>query len=280
MADDGMAAQAAEGSANNPAAQGAAQEAATAGSAPAGDAPQGAAQLNWRNIGVPGHMLKDTPEETLGEVLKAFKGFQEKQSSQGPVGKSADDYKFEFAEELKPFFPHGDDPALKAFQTWAHKNGMPVKTANSLINEVFAPLAKEGKLPQPFNPKAELDAIAQMLGKSGAEAAPAIEQATTEMLAWTANLGQQLKLSEKAQVELESLTLSSSGFEVLRALQGASGGEGFKLGGSAPGVLTRADLEAMQSDPRFDPQSPKYDRAFRQRYEDGWRNLPADQLRR
>jgi hypothetical protein len=279
MADDGTAAAAATGGTDAAAAAAQAGAAGAGAQAAAGDAGQGAAQLNWKNIGIPSHMLKETPEDTLAEVFKGYKGYRDKEAERGSVGKSADDYKFEFADELKPFFPNGDDPALKAFQSVAHKHGLPVKLANTIINEVFAPLAKEGKLPQPFNPKVEMDGIAALLGKSGAEAAPAIEQATTEMLAWTANLGQQLKLSDKAQVELESLALTSSGFELLRALQGG-GGDGFRLGGSTPGVLSRADLEAMQSDPRFSPDSPKYDKAFRQRYETAWRNLPADQLRR
>jgi hypothetical protein len=279
MADDGMAAATAtSGTDTAAAAQAGAAEAGA--QAAAGDAGQGAAQLNWKNIGIPGHMLKETPEDTLAEVFKGWKGYRDKQAEQGAVGKSADDYKFEFADELKPFFPNGDDPALKAFQSVAHKHGLPVKLANTIINEVFAPLAKEGKLPQPFDPKAEMDAIAQVLGKSGAEAAPAIEQATAELEGWAKNIGQQLKLDEAEQVELESLLFTRGGFGLLRKLQGAGGGEGFKLGGSTPGVLSRTDLEAMQSDPRFSPESPKYDRAFRERYETAWRNLPVDQLRR
>ena len=283
MANDGTAAAAATGASGTDAAAAAAKAramdhgTAVNGTAPpagmAGDAPA------WKGLGIPEHMLKDTPEDTLAEVFKGLKGYRDKEAQKGPVGKSADDYKFEFADELKPYFPNGDDPALKAFQSFAHKNGMPVKAANDLINEVFGPLAKEGKLPTPFNPKAELDGIAKLLGKSGAEAAPAIEQATVEMEAWAKNFGQQLKLSEGAQVELESLMLSANGFELLQKLQGG-GDAGFKLGGSTPGKLSRADLEAMQSDPRFNPNSTKYDPAFRQRYEDGWRQLPPEQLRR
>jgi len=272
MADDGTAAAAATGGTDTAAAAAGTGEAAAQG----GD---GAALPAWKTMGVPAHMLKDTPEDTLAEVFKGYKGYRDKEAERGSVGKSADDYKFEFADELKPFFPNGDDPALKAFQSVAHKHGLPVKLANTIINEVFAPLAKEGKLPQPFNPKAEMDGIAALLGKSGAEAAPAIEQATAELEGWTKNIGQQMKLDEPEQVELESLMLTKAGFGLLRKLQGA-GGEGFRLGGSTPGVLSRADLEAMQSDPRFSPNSAKYDKAFRQRYEDGWRNLPVEQLRR
>jgi hypothetical protein len=262
MADDGTAAAAATEGTDTAAAA----AAAGAGEATAQGGEQGGPPLNWKNIGIPAHMLKDAPEDTLVEVFKGYKGFLDKQAQQGAVGKSADDYKFEFADELKPFFPNGDDPALKAFQSVAHKHGLPVKLANTIINDVFGPLAKEGKLPQPFNPKAEMDGIAALLGKSGAEAAPAIEQATTEMLSWTANLGQQLKLSDKAQVELESLTLTSSGFELLRALQGA-GGEGFRLGGSTPGVLSKEEVFAMFNDPRADASDPKFDEKFLARAE-------------
>jgi hypothetical protein len=234
----------------------------------------------WKTLGIPEHMLKDSAEATLAEVYKGFRGFQEKQSAQGPVGKSADDYKFEFADEIKPWFGNADDPALANFRAVAHKFGLPVKTANAILNEVFGPLAKDGKLPKPYSPQAELDAMAKMLGKTGAEAAPAIEQAQTELQAWAANTGQQLKLTEDEQIELESLLLNASGFGLLRKLQGAGGGDGFRLGGKTPGALTRAELEAMQNDPRFDPASSKFDKAFRQRYEDGWRALPLEQLNR
>jgi hypothetical protein len=235
---------------------------------------------DWKQLGIPSHMLKDTPETTLQEVFKGYKGFLDRQAQQGPAGKSADDYRFDFADDLKPYFPNGDDPALAAFRAAAHKMGLPVKTANALINETFGPLAREGKLAQPFNPQAEIEGISRLLGKTGAEAAPAIEQATTELTAWATNAGQQMQLSESAQIELESLLLTASGFELVQKLRGASGGQGFRLGGVAPGQLSRADLEAMQNDPRFSPSSPKYDRAFRERYEAGWRALPLDQIRR
>lgn len=235
----------------------------------------------WKTLGIPSHMLKETPEDTLAEVFKGYRGFQEKQSAQGPVGKTPEDYRFEFADEVKPYFQNTDDPALKAFQAVAHKLNLPVKHANAILNEVFAPLAREGKLPPPFDPKAELAAMGKLLGKEGPDAGPAIEQATVELQGFTGNLGQQLKLTEQEQVELESLMLTAPGFGLLRKLQGAGAQNGgFRLGGAQPGVLSRADLEAMYNDPRFDPNSPQYDRAFRQRYEEGWRALPAEQLRR
>ena len=118
---------------------------------------------DWK-AGIPAHMLKETPEATLGEVYKAFDGFQKKASAAGPVGKSPDDYKFEFDDKLKPYFASTDDPALRNFQAVAHKHGLPVKVANAIIAETFGPLAAEGKLPMPFNPRAELDGIAKMLG--------------------------------------------------------------------------------------------------------------------
>lgn len=257
-----------------PGGAGGAGDGGAGGAGGAGDPPV------WKTLGIPDHMMKDSAEATLAEVYKGFRGFQDKQAAQGPVGKSADDYKFEFADEIKPWFANADDPALANFRAVAHKFGLPVKTANAILNEVFGPLAKDGKLPKPYSPQAELDAMAKMLGKSGAEAAPAIEQAQTELQAWATNTGQQLKLSEDEQVELESLLLTSSGFGLLRKLQGAGGGDGFRLGGSTPGNLTRADLEAMQNDPRFDPSSPKFDKAYRQRYEEGWRKLPMEQLNR
>lgn len=116
--------------------------------------------------------------------------------------------------------------------------------------------------------------MAKLLGKSGAEAGPAVEQATKEIEAYAQNIGKSLGLSAGAQIELESLALTATGFEVLRALQTKGGGEGFKLGGTAAGgAMSRAELEAMQADPRFEPGSAKYDKAFRQRYEDGWKAL-------
>lgn len=282
MADDRTAAAAATTGNTDAAAAAAGARAMDQGTAVNGTMPAAGTAGEvpaWKGLGIPDHMLKDTAEATLAEVFKGFKGYRDKQAQQGPVGKSADDYAFEFAEELKPWFPNGDDPALKAFQAVAHKHGLPVKTANAIVNEVFGPLAKEGKLPTPFNPKAELDGIAKLLGKSGAEAGPAIEQATVEMEGWAKNFGQQLKLSEGAQVELESLMLSANGFELLQKLQGG-GAASFRLGGSTPGKLSRADLEAMQADPRFSPHSAKYDPRFRQQYEDGWRQLTLEDLKR
>lgn len=268
MADEQAAAAAAETGAGGQ--QAAAAEQGAGGAGGSGDGQQAPA---WKGLGVPAHMLKDTAEETLGEVFKGYKGFLEKQSAQGPVGKSPDDYKLEFAEPLKPYFGAADDPALKAFQTAAHKLGLPVKTANALLNDVFQPLAEQGKLPPPFNPKAELDGIAKMLGKSGAEAGPAIEQATTELEGWARNVGQQLKLSEGEQVELESMMLSANGFGVLRKLQAAQGGDGFRLGGQAAGVLSKEDVFSMFNDDRANPRHTKFDQKFLDRAEAAMEDL-------
>jgi hypothetical protein len=253
MADDGQAAQQA-------AAHGAEQEAqqGTGGQ----DAGAGAQPPAWKTMGIPAHMLKDTPEDTLGEVFKGYRGFLEKQSAQGPVGKSPDDYKLEFGDALKPYFTAADDPALKAFQTAAHELGLPVKTANAIINKVFEPLVREGKLPPPFNPQAEIDGIAKILGKSGADAAPAIEQATAEMEGWAKNVGKQLQLSDGEQVEFESLMLSANGFGLLRKLQGAAGGDGFRLGGEKPSAKTKEEVFAMFNDPRANVRDPRFDQKF------------------
>lgn len=275
MADEqGQGAQGAQGGDGNQGATGS-QGATGATGAAGGTGATGAAPSAdaWKKD-IPAHMLKDTAEATLSEVYKAFNGYHQKATALGPVGKSADDYKFEFSEKLKPHFAQADDPALKNFQAAAHELGVPIKVAQQLIEKTFGPLAEAGKLVAPFNPKAELEGMAKLLGKSGAEAGPAVEHAMKETEAFAANIGKSLGLSEAAQVELESLALTASGFEVLRALQANAGKPGFALGGTGgDGPLSRADLEAMQTDPRFDPQSVKYDKAFRQRYEDGWRKL-------
>lgn len=228
----------------------------------------------WKSLGIPSHMLKETPEDTLAEVFKGLKGYRDRDAQQGPVGKAPEDYRFEFADEVKPYFQNTDDPALKAFQAVAHKLNLPVKHANAILNEVFAPLAREGKLPPPFDPKAELAAMGKLLGKEGPDAGPAIEQATVELQGFTGNLGQQLKLTEQEQVELESLMLTAPGFGLLRKLQGAGAQNGgFRLGGTQPGVLSKEEVLAMPNDPRWRSDDPRFDPEFRARYEREYERL-------
>jgi hypothetical protein len=251
------------------------EDAAETAASLAGQTGEDAAETAaWRQIGIPQHMLKDTPEDTLREVVKALHGFQKRASAAGPVGKSPDDYSFDFSDTLKPYFPNADDPALAAFRKVAHEMGLPVKAAREIVHKVFEPLAREGKLPQPFDPKAELDLQAKALGKSGPEAAAAIQQAHVEMEAWAQNIGKSLGLTEGEQVELESLALTGHGFGLLRKLMAGAGGDSFRLGGQgAVPPKTRAELDAMASDPRLDPFSPAYDSAFREAYDNAWAEL-------
>jgi hypothetical protein len=207
-------------------------------------------------------------------LFPAFKGYRDEQAKRGPVGKSADEYQFEVGDKLKEFMPGKDAPVMQNFRAAAHKHGLTIAQAQGVIKDVYEPLAEKGMLLKDFNPQAEVDAIAKMLGKSGPDAKPAVEAAVKEAEAWSSNTAKQLGLSEAGQAEFESLALTAGGVEVLRALQSKLGGEkSFAVGGTGAAGKSREELHEMGKDERINPYSPKYDPKLRAEYDAGWEAL-------
>jgi len=225
---------------------------------------QGQQPAAWTKLDIPPHLKGETAEATLEKLFPAFNGYRQAEAKRGPVGKSAADYAYTPDEALKPWIKGGDDPLLKSFQAAALEEGLPLSVAKNIIDKTFKPLVEKGLIAKPYNPQAEHDGVAKLIGKEGPQNKEAVTTFVRELETWTDNVGKQLGLSETGAAELGSLTYTAGGVEVLKALQDRFGQAGMAIGGRGAGQkLSKAELDEMGKDPRVDPYSAKFDKAFR-----------------
>jgi hypothetical protein len=229
---------------------------------------QGAAPF-WNEL--PENMRGPTAEETLKKVLPSWKGYHQAHTSREPALSKPEDLVLDIAnEKAKPFFD-AKSPMATAFAKAAVEAGLGKTQAGKLANAVMGQLAEGGHLAEQFDVKANVQSIARVLGHTEMNdaAKTAIQQFETESLAWAENTATQLKLSDTAKLELESLVLTPGGVEIIKALR-AQTGQGFALGGQAATNMTKEQVLAMINDERYNSNSPKFDRAFRKQADEAY----------
>jgi hypothetical protein len=225
----------------------------------------------WNDL--PENMRGATAEDTLKKVMPAFQGYHKAAHERGPVLSKPEELTLEIThEKAKPFFDP-KSPMATQFAKAAVDAGLTKKQAATIADKVMGGLADAGALADMFDPKANVAAIAKVLGHTEINdaAKTALQQFETESLAWAANTAQQMKLSDAAKIELESLTLTPGGVEIIKALR-AQGGAGIALGGQGAGgggdVFSLDELKQMDKDPRIDPyKQDKFDKAVREKYD-------------
>nr|WP_321458523.1 hypothetical protein [uncultured Cohaesibacter sp.] len=181
-------------------------------------------------------------------------------------------YEFTPADGLKGFFADKDDPLLNSAKAAALKHGIAPDALQNLINDTFSDPVAKGMIAPPFNPKAEIEGLAKMLGGDTKVAEKAINDAD----AIAGNLAKTMGLPEQASGFFEGMAETASGVMVIRAIQKMAGEKGIALGGQDAGATShysREQLKSMGADPRIDPQSPKYDADVRKKYDESYKAL-------
>jgi hypothetical protein len=229
----------------------------------------------WNEL--PENMRGATAEDTLKKVMPAFNGYHKQWTERGPVLAKPEDLTLEISnEKAKPFFD-AKSPMAQQFAKAAVDVGLTKKQAQTMANQVMTGLADSGAFADVFDAKANVVAIAKVLGHAEMNdaAKSALQQFETESIAWAQNTAKQMKLSETAAVELESLTLTPGGVELIKALR-AQGGAGFALGGQASGqVMGKDEVFAMLNDDRYSSNSAKFDPLFRKKADEEYDKLLA-----
>lgn len=240
--------------------------------------------------GLPAEYVGSSADETLAklyagfnEVNTRFAGLREKLSKMPAAPEKPEAYAFQPSDNLKPFF--GDlaqDPMFRQAQLSAHKYGMSQEQFAGFLNDTFGPMAEQGFLPKPFDPKAELETFTNATGLDRRAAASTLAQTET----FAKGLTQQLKVPDamKADVEatLLSLTDTAVGNVILQALSSRMNDVGIRIAGDggAPGALTAEDLKKLDADPRIDPRNrensdpaKRFDEELRRRYDEAYQRL-------
>nr|WP_319389275.1 hypothetical protein [uncultured Cohaesibacter sp.] len=235
-----------------------------------GGAPEekgnGAEATLYRPDGLDEAFHGETDQETIDKLMAGIK------DAKPQLPEDVSGYDFTPAEGLEGYFSEKDDPLLNSAKAAALKNGIAPNVLQSFINDTFGDPVAKGVIAPPFNPKAEIDGLAKMLGGDTKVAEKAINDAD----AIAGNLAKTMGLPEAAAGFFEGMAETASGVMVIRAIQKMAGEKGIALGGQDAGATThfsRETLKSMGADPRIDPQSPKYDPDVRKKYDDSYRAL-------
>ncbi len=244
--------------------------------------------------GLPAEFAGTSADETLGKLLggysdlnNRFGGLREKLSKMPAAPEKPDLYTFEPGDNLKPFF--GDlakNPAFDSARNAAHKHGLSQEQFAGFIADVYAPLAEQGVLAQPFDPVNEIKGFQTATGLDAKGTQEALIAAETFAKGLTGQL-KDVPDALKADVEahLMSLTDTAAGNVLLRALAGRLSENGIRIAGDpgGQGELTAADLAKLDADPRIDPRnrehkdaSKRFDPDLRKRYDDAYARLHSN----
>ena len=207
-----------------------------------------------------------TDRETIDKLMAGIKDA----TPQLPADVSG--YDFTPADGLQGFFGDKDDPLLNSAKAAALKNGIAPNVLQGFINDTFGDPVAKGLIAPPFNPKAEIDGLAKMLGAD----IKGTEKAINDANAIAGNLAKSMGLPEQAAGFFEGMAETASGVMVIRAIQKMATEKGIPLGGQDAGATShysKETLKSMGADPRIDPQSPKYDPDVRKKYDDSYKAL-------
>ncbi|GLI25642.1 hypothetical protein XFLAVUS301_53160 [Xanthobacter flavus] len=222
-------------------------------------------------------MKAEKPEERFDRLANGYKGLRDQIAARPQPPKTAAEYAFEPSEKIKSYIKP-DDPVLAIARDAAHEIGLPKDHFGKFVGKIFEVAQDKGLLAQPYDPLAEGRKIAERIapGKSWEEAKPVVTGVVKEMESFAGVVADQLKLGEGAKGLLLSLTDEASGVELLQALSGAMGKDpAFKVAGNAAaaGQWTKESLDKAVADPRYNPLSPGYDKAFREQVDAGFRQV-------
>lgn len=283
-----------EGGSGGGGAPGGAAAAAAPGTAPASAAPGGAgaggsgagaasapggapADPYWRDF-LPANLKADKPEERFGRLADAWKEQRDRDAARPVPPKTAAEYPFEPSEKAKPYFQAEKDPMLDLAREAALKAGLPKEAFGGFVNTLYEAAVDKGLLAPPYDPIAEGKRIAERVapGKPWEQAKPEVARLVADMESFAGVLGDRLKLSDGGKALLKTFADEAGGVEVLQALSGVLGRDpAFGAGGGSAGSggWTKESLDKAVADPRYQLDSPQYDKAYREQVEAGFRSL-------
>lgn len=220
----------------------------------------------YRPDGLPDHYFGKDNNETIDKLFKAVDGFRRTEGDRGTVPKTAAEYGFEASDKLKPYIGNFDkDPLYGAVRDIAHKIQMPDKMFKAFMPAVLEHFVEGGLVDQPIDAKAQLRALAgpnaAALDDAGKEAAGS--KRVTANIAWVDGAKAQGALPDNvAEFFAASLASDPRAHDAIEWLRGKNGEPKPALPGGQGGGGGAEAVNARNLDPRNDPNSAKFDRAF------------------
>ncbi|SNY93511.1 hypothetical protein SAMN04515647_3810 [Cohaesibacter sp. ES.047] len=208
----------------------------------------------------------ETDQETIDKLMAGI-------SDAKPVlPEDITGYDYSPSDELKDYFEEKDDPILNAAKSAALKHGIAPDVFQNFINDTFGDPVAQGLIAPAYDPKKEMDTLANMLGGD----AKVAEKAINDAEAVAGNIAQTLKLPEGAGAFFQGMAETAPGVMIIRAVQGLAKERGIPLGGNDAGAsshFSKEQLENLGADPRINPSSGKYDAELRKKYDASFQAL-------
>lgn len=221
----------------------------------------------YRPDGLPDHLFGKTDQETIDKLHKAVSGFRQVEGERGAVPKSADEYKFEASDKLKPYVADFDkDPVYKDVRGIAHKAGLTDKQFNAFLPAVLEHFVDAGLVEGSVNAEAELLKLApaQLEGAPVAERKAAAERQLRDNIAWVDEVKDTgLMPPDLADAIAAEVTDKLWANQLVQWLRGQYQEQRPALdAGKGAGGMSDAQLQERLNDDRNNPSSQKFDKNF------------------
>ena len=231
--------------------------------------------------GLPDAFKGADANETLGKVLTGYteantraEGLRTKLAGLPAAPKTADEYSFEPTDDTKPWFGDMDkNPIMPVARAAAHKLGLSNEQFGGFINEVYGEAAKNGLILPPLDPAGEIKSYMTAAGlKTEAEAGDefkANEIFAKGLLSQLKGLPEDENTKAAIEGQLLALTDTHEGNLLLKAMSARLADSGLRVSGEAVDAggayFAKDQLRAMSADPKADPQSKEFDKAFQEK---------------
>ena len=220
----------------------------------------------YRPDELPDHLRGENDQQTIDNVLKAYKGLRKKMSDGADaLPDKVEDYSFEAPEGVEIDLTSEANVALMgAVAAAAHANGIGLKAAQGFVGEVMKALpelAKGVEAAEPAMP--DLTEEYEKLG--GRDKAMPMIQGLNR---WGKGLVEKGRLNDEEFEEFQIMAGTALGAKVMRKLMHMTGEPMIPLEGSerSGGKLSREELYALRNDARYNT-----DPAYRRDVEDKFR---------
>lgn len=221
----------------------------------------------WAPEGLPDHMTGATPEESLAEVTKAYRGLLRLNSERGTIPEDLTAYTFEPSETLAPFMEDfAADPLWQNVLENAQRAGITTDQFASFIGPVLESWMGDEALGlvKPVDFDAEVMKLvppeASELDERGQRAAAS--RRINDALAFMDGVKAQGLDGDTADYLVAQLGDDARGIQAIEFFMSQSRRLLPALGGQGGGGATDSDLTARLLDPRGNPDSPSFDRGF------------------
>ncbi|MGY3392939.1 hypothetical protein ACVWW6_005530 [Bradyrhizobium sp. USDA 3311] len=227
----------------------------------------GGAPSPYRPDGLPDHFAGTSDKDTIDKLFTAVNGFRSKQGEAGAVPEKAEGYVLQASDKLKPYVTNFDkDPVYAKTREIAHKAGMTDKTFNAFLGPLLENLVEGGLVAAPIDPKAVLKGMApaEMANASDDEKIAAGSKRVTDNIAWADGAKASKALPEDIATFLAtSAADNAAANKLIEWLRGSNNETRPALpsGGGSSG-MSDDQLKARINDPRNNPSSAQYDKAF------------------